>query len=272
VKVGKGGVPRVRLWRERAVDFALMGTMKPRLTILSGSLVLACLAAPAWGQSGVDTSNKFAWSENTGWLNFRDAGEPAGQQGVRLEAGVLAGFAWGENIGWINFGDGTPGTVLGYGNATGSDFGVNIDSATGNLAGLAWGENVGWINFGWAAGAVPANPQRPRIELGRFRGFAWGENIGWINLDLAAAGQFVGIDLGATCLADIAGGGADGLSPDGTIDGTDFIAFINSFGIGDATVDPLADVAGAGDDGLQPDGTIDGSDFIAFINAFAAGC
>ena len=82
----------------------------------------------------------------------------------------------------------------------------------------------------------------------------------------------MGIDLGPSCLADIAGGGADGLSPDGTIDGTDFIAFINSFGIGDAAVDPLADVAGAGDDGLQPDGTIDGSDFIAFINAFAAGC
>jgi hypothetical protein len=34
----------------------------------------------------------------------------------------------------------------------------------------------------------------------------------------------------------------------------------------------LADLVGAGDDGLSPDGTIDGSDFIAFINAFAAGC
>jgi len=34
----------------------------------------------------------------------------------------------------------------------------------------------------------------------------------------------------------------------------------------------LADVAGAGIDGLSPDGIIDGNDFIAFINAFAAGC
>jgi hypothetical protein len=34
----------------------------------------------------------------------------------------------------------------------------------------------------------------------------------------------------------------------------------------------LADLVGGGDDGLSPDGTIDGSDFIAFINAFAAGC
>jgi hypothetical protein len=62
-----------------------------------------------------------------------------------------------------------------------------------------------------------------------------------------------------------------GSGPDGTLDGSDFIAFINSFGIGDATVDPLADIVDAG--GTPPgDGTIDGSDFIAFINAFAAGC
>jgi hypothetical protein len=58
---------------------------------------------------------------------------------------------------------------------------------------------------------------------------------------------------------------------DGVVDGSDFIAFINSFAIGDATVDPVADIVDAG--GNPPgDGTIDGSDFIAFINAFAAGC
>ena len=73
---------------------------------------------------------------------------------------------------------------------------------------------------------------------------------------------------GPICLADLA---IDG-QPDGTVDGSDFIAFVNSFAIGDASVDPLADVAGGGDDGLAPDGTVDGSDFIAFINAFAVGC
>ena len=71
-----------------------------------------------------------------------------------------------------------------------------------------------------------------------------------------------------TCLSDI--------NADGTpADGGDFILFINSFGIGDASVDPLADVAGGGDPNRPeggPDGNIDGTDFIAFINAFAAGC
>jgi microcystin-dependent protein len=78
--------------------------------------------------------------------------------------------------------------------------------------------------------------------------------------------------LSACSLADVAGGGPTGLSPDGVVDGSDFIAFINSFGTGDIGTDALADVAGGGPDGLQPDGVIDGGDFVAFINAFAAGC
>jgi hypothetical protein len=74
-------------------------------------------------------------------------------------------------------------------------------------------------------------------------------------------------------LADIAGNPASGSDcGDGTVDGSDFIAFINSFSIADATIDPLADVAGGGTDGLDADGVIDGDDFIAFINAFAIGC
>ncbi len=69
--------------------------------------------------------------------------------------------------------------------------------------------------------------------------------------------------LAPACLADVVA--------DGSIDGSDFIAFINSFAIGDASVDPVADIVDAG--GTAPgDGTIDGSDFIAFINAFGAGC
>ena len=58
------------------------------------------------------------------------------------------------------------------------------------------------------------------------------------------------------CTADVSG--------DGTVDGNDFTAFINSFGAGDVTVDAVADVNG--------DSVIDGGDFIAFINAFSAGC
>jgi len=67
---------------------------------------------------------------------------------------------------------------------------------------------------------------------------------------------------GPTCIADING--------DQIIDGGDFTLFINSFGVGDVSIDANADVAGGIPSG--GDGIIDGSDFVAFINAFAAGC
>ena len=60
------------------------------------------------------------------------------------------------------------------------------------------------------------------------------------------------------CVADIAGETSGG--PDGTVDGADFIAFINAF----SASEPLADI--------DRDGTVDGTDFVLFINAFAAGC
>jgi hypothetical protein len=72
--------------------------------------------------------------------------------------------------------------------------------------------------------------------------------------------------------ADIAGSGRAGLYPDGVVDGSDFITFINSFVIGQASIDPHADIAGSSTDEMWPDGVIDGTDFIVFINAFAAGC
>jgi hypothetical protein len=65
------------------------------------------------------------------------------------------------------------------------------------------------------------------------------------------------------CAADLVSAGGIPV-PDGIIDGEDFIAFINSFALGDASVDPLADIDG--------DGTIDGNDFITFINTFGGGC
>jgi 3',5'-cyclic AMP phosphodiesterase CpdA len=75
----------------------------------------------------------------------------------------------------------------------------------------------------------------------------------------------------ACSIADVTGPEIAGY-PDGTLDGSDFIAFINSFAVGDAAVDAIADIAGGGTFGQLPDGTIDGSDFITFINGFASGC
>ncbi len=69
----------------------------------------------------------------------------------------------------------------------------------------------------------------------------------------------------AVPIADLVDGGGYPI-PDGVVDGSDFISFINAF----AAEDVLADITGSGADTL-PDGIIDGNDFILFINAFAGG-
>ncbi len=166
------------------------------------ALALALAASPALAQSSISSTNKFAWNENCGWMNWRDSGAPAGAQGARVASTYLAGFVWCENVGYLNLGDGTPGvTGAHYTNASGQDHGVNI-LAGGDLAGYAWGENIGWVNFGTAPAVPPAQRARLDSAARRFRGYAWGENTGWINLDDAT--NFVGLG----CYPDCNGDGA----------------------------------------------------------------
>ena len=226
--------------------------LKHVFTALS-AMALAVIATPALAQSNISPINKFCWSENCGFIDWRDGGSPAASQGVRLNATYLSGFAWGENIGWINFGDGTPGAGGGtsYANPTSGtvtgvpDFGVNRDPATNELTGFAWGENVGWINFRGGTGATPAQPARYDAAAHRFRGYAWGENIGWINMDDATI--FVG-----DCPADYNG--------DGALNVQDIFDFLAGWFAGS----PNADFNGAAGLGVQ--------DIFDFLAAWFAGC
>jgi serine protease len=84
------------------------------------------------------------------------------------------------------------------------------------------------------------------------------DTFGWGLVNVAAARTWLDSTLPPVCAADLTGSDTGG--PDGTVDGSDFIAFINAFAAGE----PAADVV--------LDGTIDGSDFIEFINSFGAGC
>ena len=98
--------------------------------------------------------------------------------GFSVHDTFLSGFVWSANAGWINLGNGTPADGVRYSNRDGSDFGVNIDPATGALSGLAWGENIGWISFDTASLGERAARYDP--ETGRLHGYAWSENAGWI--------------------------------------------------------------------------------------------
>jgi len=87
--------------------------------------------------------------------------------------------------------------------------------------------------------------------------------FGYGLVNAAAAKTFLDALLPPVCTADLTGGSvrADGsASPDGVVDGSDFVVFINAF----AAAAILADLDG--------DGVVDGSDFVVFINAFGAGC
>ncbi len=149
--------------------------------LLGATAATAYLLIP----SNVDPVNKFSWSENTGWMNWRDA--DGTNEGILVNADFLEGLVWMENAGWLDLGrGGGP-----YANTTGADFGVNV-LGNNDLDGMAWGENIGWVNFGWAANTVDANRARiDRID-NRLRGFAWSENTGWINLDDDTS--FVGVE------------------------------------------------------------------------------
>jgi hypothetical protein len=145
------------------------------------SIATLALATAASAQSSIDPNNKFGWTENVGWTNWRDANSETA--GVKVHPRFLSGWIWAENIGWISVGDGTPADCLQYSNVTGSDHGVNI-MPNGDLAGLAWGENVGWINFDTRPTLTGVGLQAKfNTVTRRFAGFAWGENIGWINLN-----------------------------------------------------------------------------------------
>src|SRR5438552_1784710 len=232
------------------------------LIVLTAVPSVAMYVAPrsAFAQSNIDSTvpDKFAWGENIGWTNWRDANAAA--QGVNVSGFVMSGFIWGENIGWINVGDGTPASPPFYANANGTDFGVNINP-DGMMHGYAWGENVGWINFDGGAMATPAQPARilcapPAGQpLARLTGYAWGENIGWINLSDLTAGKFVAVNSATTpLLCDV--------NHDGVKDGGDIQSFVN-FLLGNAAAN-WRDVC-SGDVEAAPDRTIDPNDVAAFI-------
>ncbi len=131
----------------------------------------------------VSDSQRFAWSETSGWVNFKAGSEP-----LQVFPDHLEGFVWAENAGWIRLGTFSGGGNHHYVNTTSTDYGVNVD-ANGELSGYGWGENIGWVNFGPGPGQARIDP-----ETGRFEGFVWSENLGWISLRNDAAGYGVSLD------------------------------------------------------------------------------
>jgi hypothetical protein len=67
----------------------------------------------------IDSNNKYAWSTNSGWIDFGS---------VLVHPDHLEGYAWAENIGWLQL--------------SGDTWKVSHDGQ-GNLSGYAWNILVG---------------------------------------------------------------------------------------------------------------------------------
>lgn len=252
------------------------------IVAIAGSLVAStCLA-----QSTICPSRAYAWSENVGWLNFRDApgNAPftgAGVLGARVflsgtTAGVghCRGWVWGENIGWLSLSSANPSpqgsgspintATVPHANASGSDFGINIDpsgaygafggGSPGALFGFAWSENAGWINFGTTPALGAGLGARIDVASRRFRGWAWSENLGWINLDDLQ--HFVG------ALPSDANG-------DGIVNFVDLNLVLGFFGQSVGSNPPGSSVYAAD---VTGDGLVDFRDLNMVLSNFGVGC
>ncbi|TRZ49052.1 carboxypeptidase regulatory-like domain-containing protein, partial [bacterium] len=147
--------------------------------ILSLSLSLPSAFAD---EGNINSTNKYAWSENTGWNNYRPT-----HGGVTVTAGYLSGYLWCENIGWVHLGAAAipPLGATTWLNTTKDNYGVNRNTVTGDLSGYGWSENAGWINFA-PTHATGGNKAKIDNITHDFSGYVWGENVGWIKLAGAA--------------------------------------------------------------------------------------
>lgn len=138
----------------------------------TGAIIISDTAGGGSSATGtIDSTYKYAWNENTGWLNFGTS-----EGNVVVSDTELTGYVWNENAGWISLNCSNTdscGTV---------NYKVSNDGS-GNLSGYAWNENTGWINFGTFTNSVQIN-----TFTGEFYGWTWGENIGWISLNCNQSG------------------------------------------------------------------------------------
>lgn len=102
----------------------------PRLRNLAFSLLIFLVtgASVAHASTGtIDTTNKYAWGNVAGWVNFNPT-----NGAVTVTDSALTGYAWSASDGWINLAP--------------SQSGVKNDGS-GNLSGFAWDAAAGWVDF-----------------------------------------------------------------------------------------------------------------------------
>jgi photosystem II stability/assembly factor-like uncharacterized protein len=153
----------------RTVFNPFLRPSSPMKTTLATLAWCALLPVAASAATPISPTDKFAWSDTSGWVNFAPTGAGAGVFDDHLE-----GHVWAENVGWIKLGSHSGGGYHRYANSTATDWGVNLNGAA--LSGHGWSETAGWVRFDPTGGGVTLNP-----STGVFDGWAWAENLGWVH-------------------------------------------------------------------------------------------
>jgi len=144
------------------------------------------------GTGPIDSTNRWAWNDNIGWIDF---GYSSGD--VHVNDTDLTGYAWNNNAKEIVLNCAT--TPIGS-VCNDSDFKVARNSTTGVLSGWAWSDDYGWISFNSANNPTPitCDPSdgygageycvTVSTSTGVFSGWAWNDNLGWISFNCADPG------------------------------------------------------------------------------------
>ncbi|MFK5987204.1 MAG: IPTL-CTERM sorting domain-containing protein [Pseudomonadota bacterium] len=143
---------------------------KTQTKVILFSAFLSLLLIHPLFADAISTTDKYAYAENAGWLDFSSTHEQATVYNDHLE-----GYVWSEVVGWIRLGTYTAGDSHSYANNASNTYGVNNDGS-GNLSGYGWSENSGWLNFNSNHGQVTID-----AASGDFDGYAWSESIGWVH-------------------------------------------------------------------------------------------
>lgn len=77
--------------------------MRPKWMI---PVLIAAMAMSAAAQTTINTSNKYSYAANLGWMDWRGDGT----NGAVVSTYVCSGSIYSANVGWINLGSGAPAT------------------------------------------------------------------------------------------------------------------------------------------------------------------